>query len=71
MSQFDGEGEWSKTSTIFQFDPQESPLGCQITTCLSDLTPAMEIKASSRIALCSSLTDESTETFWESGDEDR
>jgi hypothetical protein len=71
MSQFDGEGEWSKTSVAFQLDSQETVAVNQIATCLSDLTPAMELKASSRIALCSSLTDESTETFWESGDEDR
>ena len=36
-----------------------------------DLTPQMEIKASSRQAMIASLTDNSTETFWESGDEDR
>ncbi|XP_064637403.1 E3 ubiquitin-protein ligase MYCBP2-like isoform X3 [Lineus longissimus] len=38
---------------------------------LRDLTPMVEIKASSRQAMISSLTDNSTETFWESGDEDR
>ncbi|KAJ8916892.1 hypothetical protein NQ315_013360 [Exocentrus adspersus] len=39
--------------------------------CLKDLTPLVEIKASSRQAMVGSLTDNSTETFWESGDEDR
>ncbi|XP_046683725.1 E3 ubiquitin-protein ligase MYCBP2 isoform X4 [Homalodisca vitripennis] len=38
---------------------------------LKDLTPGMEVKASSRQAMVGSLTDNSTETFWESGDEDR
>lgn len=38
---------------------------------LKDLTPTIEIKASSRQAMVGSLTDNSTETFWESGDEDR
>jgi E3 ubiquitin-protein ligase MYCBP2 len=36
-----------------------------------DITAQMEIKASSRQAMIASLTDNSTETFWESGDEDR
>ncbi|XP_041356631.1 E3 ubiquitin-protein ligase MYCBP2-like isoform X3 [Gigantopelta aegis] len=39
--------------------------------CLKDLTSAAEITASSRQAMIGSLTDNSTETFWESGDEDR
>ncbi|KAL3283868.1 hypothetical protein HHI36_018037 [Cryptolaemus montrouzieri] len=39
--------------------------------CLKDLTFAVEIKSSSRQAMVGSLTDGSTETFWESGDEDR
>lgn len=38
---------------------------------LKDLTPFIEVKASSRQAMIASLTDNSTETFWESGDEDR
>lgn len=38
---------------------------------LKDLTSGVEIKTSSRQAMISSLTDNSTETFWESGDEDR
>lgn len=46
----------------------------QVTSCvevLKDLTYGVEIKASSRQAMIGSLTDNSTETFWESGDEDR
>ncbi|XP_035719406.1 E3 ubiquitin-protein ligase MYCBP2-like isoform X2 [Vespa mandarinia] len=46
----------------------------QITGCvevLKDLTTGVKIKASSRQAMIGSLTDSSTETFWESGDEDR
>ena len=39
--------------------------------CLKDLTPYVEIRGSSRQAMIGSLTDGSTETFWESGDEDR
>ncbi|GFN82137.1 myc binding protein 2 [Plakobranchus ocellatus] len=39
--------------------------------CLKDLTSVIELKASSRQAMIGSLTDTSTETFWESGDEDR
>lgn len=38
---------------------------------MRDLTPNVEVKVSSRQAMVSSLTDNSTETFWESGDEDR
>ncbi len=36
-----------------------------------DITASLEVKASSRMAMVSSLNDNSTETFWESGDEDR
>ena len=38
---------------------------------LRDLTQGVDIKASSRQAMVVSLTDSSTETFWESSDEDR
>ncbi|XP_054723026.1 E3 ubiquitin-protein ligase MYCBP2-like [Uloborus diversus] len=38
---------------------------------LKDITPLVDIKASSRQAMVNSLTDNTTETFWESGDEDR
>lgn len=39
--------------------------------CLRDLMGECEVRASSRQAMVPSLTDASTETFWESGDEDR
>ncbi|CAH0546546.1 unnamed protein product [Brassicogethes aeneus] len=42
-----------------------------IVESLKDLTSSVDIKASSRQAMVGSLTDNSTETFWESGDEDR
>ncbi|XP_047671328.1 E3 ubiquitin-protein ligase MYCBP2 isoform X18 [Tachysurus fulvidraco] len=42
-----------------------------MVTCLKDLTSVMDIKTSSRPAMIGSLTDGSTETFWESGDEDK
>lgn len=38
---------------------------------LLDVTAQLELKASSRQAMIGSLVDNSTETFWESGDEDR
>ncbi|RZF32318.1 hypothetical protein LSTR_LSTR001782 [Laodelphax striatellus] len=38
---------------------------------LRDVTSGIEVKASSRQAMVGSLVDNSTETFWESGDEDR
>ncbi|ODN02467.1 E3 ubiquitin-protein ligase MYCBP2 [Orchesella cincta] len=72
MSQFDGENERSKTSALLQPENVESQIdSAGTTTCLADFSHAVEIKVSSRAALSSSLTDESTETFWESGDEDR
>ncbi|XP_051563854.1 E3 ubiquitin-protein ligase MYCBP2 isoform X5 [Myxocyprinus asiaticus] len=42
-----------------------------VVTCLKDLTSVVDIKTSSRPAMIGSLTDSSTETFWESGDEDK
>uniref|UniRef100_A0A8C8JY02 RCR-type E3 ubiquitin transferase n=1 Tax=Oncorhynchus tshawytscha TaxID=74940 RepID=A0A8C8JY02_ONCTS len=42
-----------------------------LVTCLKDLTSVVDIKTSSRSAMIGSLTDGSTETFWESGDEDK
>ena len=38
---------------------------------LTEVTEGIDIKVSSRTAMINSLTDGSTETFWESGDEDR
>ncbi|XP_062862091.1 E3 ubiquitin-protein ligase MYCBP2 isoform X10 [Trichomycterus rosablanca] len=42
-----------------------------LVTCLKDLTSVVDMKTSSRPAMIGSLTDGSTETFWESGDEDK
>lgn len=52
-------------------NPFYDPTTTEATICLTDLTGAMDLKVSSRGALCPSLTDGSTETFWESGEEDR
>ena len=38
---------------------------------LEDVTPRLNIVTSSHAAIVGSLTDGSTETFWESGDEDK
>ena len=70
MSQFDGENEWSKSSLCLE-NQESEPDNTWDTTIFDDVTSSVEVKVSSRAALCSSLTDESTETFWESGDEDR
>ncbi|KAM4795152.1 LOW QUALITY PROTEIN: E3 ubiquitin-protein ligase MYCBP2 [Rhinophrynus dorsalis] len=43
---------------------------CMVTG-LKDMTSVVDIKTSSRPAMIGSLTDGSTETFWESGDEDK
>ena len=40
-------------------------------TMLTEVMEGIDIKVSSRTAMVNSLTDGSTETFWESGDEDR
>ena len=40
-------------------------------TMLTEVTDGIDIKVSSRSAMVTSLTDGSTETFWESSDEDR
>nr|AOV18880.1 myc binding protein 2 [Lymnaea stagnalis] len=56
-------------------EPEEGLLDTSMVShkiiCLKDLTGMTEFKASSRQAMIGSLTDNSTETFWESGDEDR
>jgi len=71
MSQFDGDqNDWSRSGSELQ-DGENPENAAGVTSCLHDLTPLIEVKVSSRAALCTSLTDESTETFWESGDEDR
>ena len=38
---------------------------------LGDISQSLDLKVSSRPAMVVSLTDNSTETFWESGEEDR
>ncbi|KMQ98404.1 putative e3 ubiquitin-protein ligase mycbp2-like protein [Lasius niger] len=60
--------------TMSMHESHQSTVSQQISSCveaLKDLTSSVEIKASSRQAMIGSLTDNSTETFWESGDEDR
>ncbi|KAH9488940.1 E3 ubiquitin-protein ligase mycbp2 [Bulinus truncatus] len=56
-------------------EPEEGLLDTSMVShkiyCLKDLTGMTDFKASSRQAMIGSLTDNSTETFWESGDEDR
>ena len=58
--------EWSAGPS----SPQRQSQQAQVEV-LCDVTAQMEIKASSRQAMIGSLIDNSTETFWESGDEDR
>ncbi|XP_026302017.1 E3 ubiquitin-protein ligase MYCBP2 isoform X8 [Apis mellifera] len=60
--------------TMSMHESHQSIHSQQVNSCvevLKDLTCGVEIKASSRQAMIGSLTDNSTETFWESGDEDR
>lgn len=62
------------SSTSSDTQQHESPRHSQSSTrieVLRDLTPSVELRASSRQAMANSLCDSSTETFWESGDEDR
>ncbi|XP_054087808.1 E3 ubiquitin-protein ligase highwire isoform X1 [Zeugodacus cucurbitae] len=47
-----------------------APAGAKIV-CYSDLNGMFEVTVSSRQAMAESLTDNSTETFWESDEEDR
>ncbi|XP_075774972.1 E3 ubiquitin-protein ligase MYCBP2 isoform X15 [Pelodiscus sinensis] len=66
----DGDSEESFSISIQSgFEPMSQEL-C-IVICLKDLTSIVDIKTSSRPAMIGSLTDGSTETFWESGDEDK
>ncbi|EFN81009.1 Probable E3 ubiquitin-protein ligase MYCBP2 [Harpegnathos saltator] len=60
--------------TMSMHESHQSTVSQQMSGCvdaLRDLTSSVDIKASSRQAMIGSLTDNSTETFWESGDEDR
>nr|XP_033805293.1 E3 ubiquitin-protein ligase MYCBP2 isoform X3 [Geotrypetes seraphini] len=66
----DGDSEESFNISIQSgFDTINQEL-CMVTS-LKDLTTIVDIKTSSRPAMIGSLTDGSTETFWESGDEDK
>nr|CAD7443817.1 unnamed protein product [Timema bartmani] len=59
--------------SLSMHESHQSTYSQLVTSCvetLKDLTPGVDIKASSRQAMVGSLTDSSTETFWESGDED-
>ena len=60
-----------ETNGVLSEETQQTYLIQPVIEAFQDLTPQMEIKASSRQAMIASLTDNSTETFWESGDEDR
>ncbi|KAJ8666980.1 hypothetical protein QAD02_008642 [Eretmocerus hayati] len=66
--------EEEEDANVSMHKSHQSNLSCQVLSSvetLKDLTSGVEIKTSSRQAMISSLTDNSTETFWESGDEDR
>jgi E3 ubiquitin-protein ligase MYCBP2 len=66
--------EEEEDATMSMHKSHQSNFSGQVTSSvetLKDLTPGVDIKTSSRQAMVSSLTDNSTETFWESGDEDR
>src|SRR4051812_42170454 len=82
MSQFDGdreirdsfEGGWPAKSSVSAIDAEATAAdggAPALCTAYDDLTAFVDVRVSSRAALAPSLTDESTETFWESGDEDR
>ncbi|XP_033631426.1 E3 ubiquitin-protein ligase MYCBP2-like isoform X2 [Asterias rubens] len=64
----EGEGEDSVASSS---DSLPASLNTAKVELLRDVTNATELLVSSRAAMLPSLTDGSTETFWESGDEDR
>jgi E3 ubiquitin-protein ligase MYCBP2 len=60
-----------ETNSAFSDEAQQLHIMHPVIEAFQDITAQMEIKASSRQAMIASLTDNSTETFWESGDEDR
>ena len=77
LSRSEDDGEVGQLSTSMPTSPFKShhhslsvPSAVTLES-LSDITSSLEIKTSSRSAMISSLTDHSTETFWESGDEDK
>ncbi|ELU16916.1 hypothetical protein CAPTEDRAFT_222007 [Capitella teleta] len=62
----------SKSEEGWGVTPQNAlPASATKVESYRDITQAVELKASSRQAMLPSLIDGSTETFWESGDEDR
>ncbi|KAI5734120.1 hypothetical protein M8J77_002638 [Diaphorina citri] len=60
-----------ETEEIYSIAESHYSITTAKVECLQDLTANIEIIASSRQAMVGSLTDSSTETFWESGEEDR
>ncbi|XP_060681896.1 E3 ubiquitin-protein ligase MYCBP2 isoform X5 [Hemiscyllium ocellatum] len=67
----DGDSEESFNISVQSgYEALNQQESCTVT-CLKDLTGIVDIKTSSRPAMIGSLTDGSTETFWESGDEDK
>ncbi|RXG52705.1 E3 ubiquitin-protein ligase MYCBP2 [Armadillidium vulgare] len=62
-----GAGEEAAVSSVSE---SSEPTSGQVEM-MVDLTQNCDVKTSSRQAMVSSLTDSSTETFWESGDEDQ
>ncbi|XP_062389671.1 E3 ubiquitin-protein ligase MYCBP2 isoform X1 [Sardina pilchardus] len=66
----DGDSEESFNISVQSGYEAVSQEICMVT-CLKDLTNVVDMKTSSRPAMIGSLTDGSTETFWESGDEDK
>ncbi|XP_071483043.1 E3 ubiquitin-protein ligase MYCBP2-like [Diadema antillarum] len=68
----EGDGEGSLSGSVVS--AAESSLASQgpvRVELLKDITTSVELQVSSRAAMLPSLVDGSTETFWESGDEDR
>lgn len=69
---------FSNISRILSRCEEDAPVDIELKECNADrlhvsieVADGVECKVSSRAAMVSSLFDGSTETFWESGDEDR
>lgn len=69
---------FSNISRILSRCEEDAPVDIELKECNEDqlhvsveVSDGIECKVSSRSAMISSLFDGSTETFWESGDEDR
>ncbi|XP_077339212.1 E3 ubiquitin-protein ligase MYCBP2 isoform X10 [Lithobates pipiens] len=68
----DGDSEESFNISVQSgFEAINQVIELCLVTALKDMTSIVDIKTSSRPAMIGSLTDGSTETFWESGDEDK